>query len=123
KGGLRYAEAVEDLDLEEAPVIDARVAPLGDGELEVQLIVPEGLGRHEIGAAAVSAAEQYRLRTASGADRQQPGRVGRVESHVGANDPDLLRSRVAWRPAGEVLSVEQGHPPVVGPGHRGRGGQ
>jgi hypothetical protein len=118
EGGLGYAEAVEDLDLEEAPVIDARVAPLRDGELEVQPIVAERLGGHEIGAAVVPAAEQHRTGPTSRADPQEPGRVGRVESHVVADDPDLLRSRVAGHPASEVLAVEQGRPPVVGPGHR-----
>ncbi len=85
----------------------------------MQLIVAEGLGRHQVGAPAVAAAEQHRVRPAPGADRQEPGRIRRVESHVIADDPDLLRPRVAGRPASEILPIEHGFPPVVGPGRRG----
>src|SRR5207237_6097445 len=38
---LRLAVTVEDLDLEESTVVHARVAPLGDVELQVELVVGE----------------------------------------------------------------------------------
>src|SRR5437762_659081 len=53
---LGLAITIKDLDLEESAVVNARVAPLGDVELEVELVVGERLGRHDVGAAAIISA-------------------------------------------------------------------
>ena len=58
KAELGLAEAVEDLDLEEPAVVDARVASLGDGELDMKLVIRERLVGHDVRAATVVAAEQ-----------------------------------------------------------------
>src|SRR5205823_1318361 len=96
---LRLAVTVEDLDLEESTVVHARVAPLGDVELQVELVVGERLGRQDVGAASIVATEQDRARRPALADGEQPGRVGGIEPDLVAGDPDLLRARIAESPA------------------------
>src|SRR5262249_44857980 len=56
RGGL-HAKAIEDLDLEQAAVVDARVAPLGHSELDVQLIVTEVFVGHDVRPPAIIAAK------------------------------------------------------------------
>ena len=117
KAELRLAEAVEDLDLEEPAVVDAGVAPLGHGELDVELVVVERLLGHDVRSAAVVAAEQGGPRRSAAADRHEPAWIGRIEPDVVADDPDFLGTRIAKFPAGQVLAVEERLPALAAVGN------
>ena len=111
---LRLAEAVEDLDLEEPPVVNSRVAPLGDGELDMELVISEHLLRHDVGAATIVAAEQDGTGRATAADRHETSGVRRIEPNLIADDPDLLGTGIAECPSGQVLAVKERLPAVFG---------
>src|SRR4051812_648009 len=79
----------------------------------MELVVVEVFGCHDVRPATVLAAKKGRGRRATGTDRKQPRWLGLIEPDVIADNPQVLGAGVAWFPAIEILTVEQGLPTIA----------
>ena len=113
KRELGHTVAIEDLDLEKAPVVHTRVAAFGHGELEVELIIAEVLVGHDVRAPAVITAEQGRGRRASRATGSSlPGSDGSSRTSSQTTHTFLASGLRNFQPA-RVWPLKSGFQPSL----------
>ena len=105
KTELGFAETVEDLDFEEPAVVDSRVAPFGNIELEVELIVGERSPTVMISEPRPSSLQSM---TAS-VDPPLPTGTNRAES-IGSSRTERRRSRLSSQPDCDRSSPSRSFP-------------